>query len=121
MKEESDFTDQHVCDAVNEEPLALGGMTEREMKLFGIIFFAVGTVLGLIIGYLINVLAIFLIIGILFPLVGLVMLSKVFARLRRGKPPGWLYQKIAILLKKYIGKEPSFLRETGIWTLGRQK
>jgi len=41
-------------------------------------------------------------------------------RLKRGKPPGYIMQKVDIFATKYLGKKPGFILKTGYWHGNRQ-
>ncbi|WP_052447983.1 DUF3487 family protein [Vibrio rotiferianus] len=116
---EQSFTDPSTCDYVNEEPLSFKGLTSFELKVTFLLLLLLSLPFGFFISWVTGIEAAFLFIALLFPLVTISFTAGRVESYRRGKPPGYLYQRMYILWKEKTSKRFKFVYKTYHWGLGR--
>ncbi|MFW7525610.1 DUF3487 family protein [Vibrio ostreicida] len=120
---ERDFTDPDTCDVINEEPLTFKGLTSFEFKavIFGSM--VIGLIIGVPIAFLISMPSLPLVTSVSMPIAAVIFMGKLAAAFRRGKPVGYLNQKVWIVICQFKRSKNTSraIYETRSWGLGRNR
>ncbi len=119
--DESEFTDGFTGDFLNEEPVVFKGLTDAEIKLVFVAALIAGAPVGILLALLIGIPMLILVFVFLFPVFAVFIIATVLERARRGKPPGYVEQKLQLLLAEKGLRSAEFIFETRVWGLGRQR
>lgn len=117
--DENDFTDAFTGDFINEEPIVFKGLTDGEVKLVFFMAFVIGTPVGISVALLIGIPMLAIVFMVIVPMFAVWIIAGLVERARRGKPAGYVEQKVHIYLVKHGLATPRFTCESYRWGLGR--
>lgn len=118
-QDESDFTDSFTGDFVNEEPVVFRGLTDGEVKSVFMMSLFVGAPIGVAVALVIGMPMLIVVFVLIFPIIAVWFVSGWMEKARRGKPAGFVEQKLHIALVSKKLTRPQFICESKKWGLGR--
>lgn len=122
MKEdENDFTDSFTGDFINEEPVVFKGLTDGEVKSVFLISLLLGAPVGVVVALFIGIPMLIIVFVLIFPLIAVWVIAGRMEVARRGKPAGYVEQKLHIFLVSKNLVRPQFICESIKWGLGRNE
>jgi len=110
---------EFIPDRLNEEPVVFLSMTNSEIKLSLMIFFAVWTPICLIVGFFIGkaVLSLACVIGLV--LLSMWLAGKRLRTIKRGKPKQFHMLALSAWLQDHGLSSQVFIRESRTWDIQR--
>ncbi|PKG68608.1 TIGR03750 family conjugal transfer protein [Pseudoalteromonas sp. GutCa3] len=118
-KDESDYTNSFTGDFINEEPVVFKGLTDAEIKITFLTALGFGAPFGVILALLIGLPELIIAFVLIFPIVVVFLLAGWMEKARRGKPPGYIQQKVTVFLIRNRMKSNDITCESYKWSLGR--
>ena len=110
---------EFIPDRLNEEPVVFLSMTNSEIKLSLMIFFAIWTPICLIVGFLIGkaLLALACVAGMVF--LSMWLAGKWLRKIKRGKPKQYHMLALSAWLQDRGLSSQVFIRESRTWDIQR--
>lgn len=107
-------------DRLNSEPVVFRGFTTPELGMAALAGVGIGFVLSLPFAFLFGWLAVPT-VALLFPLVLIAFGGRWLAARKRGKPENYLWQQVALKMRRTGFGDPSLIIDSRGWSLRRSK
>ncbi|MCS6271891.1 TIGR03750 family conjugal transfer protein [Shewanella baltica] len=119
--DENDFTDSFTGDFLNEEPVVFKGLTDSEVKMVFVLSLFIGAPIGVVLALVIGIPTLILVFVLLLPIISVWFIAGWMESARRGKPSGYVEQRLHIEMVDRKLTSPEFICQSYKWGLGRTK
>ncbi|MDP8185318.1 TIGR03750 family conjugal transfer protein [Phocoenobacter skyensis] len=120
MSENSEYEITFLPTRLNREPTVFGGMTISEFGISAVIGFVVGLFFGLLLFFIFGNWLFIPSLAMLLCIVAVLVGKVIFARIKRGKPEGYLNRLFEYKFDGWFSTE-KFIRREGVWATRRSK
>lgn len=116
-----EYEDEILADRLNAQPTIFRGCTSSELTVIAIFSAIVWIPVCLMVATALGNTVSGLTFGAIAIGMTMFIVATLFQKIKRGRPEGYYQQLIEIAMDKYGLKKAPYIRETGYWSIGRDK